>query len=254
MEKTTQILNQLKQKLLMLFLVFSFFSVNLIYSQVPDIILDSGDTTGAGGININTVACTSGYEILDNTNTGATSVFNSPGGLLITMNITLVNPQDIGQEELSIGGNYPGIQVAGNGTTSLTITNTGTASNNIVRNVLDDLLYFDNAALPNTAVQRQVTVTVTDQNGATSNTATAFFNVTLASESGINNGSLVVFSTDPPIDLFTALDGSEDLGGTWVDVDGTGALSGSTVTVGSLLLYLDTMLQQMHHVIPLLQP
>ncbi|WP_173968391.1 beta strand repeat-containing protein, partial [Flavobacterium collinsii] len=207
---------------------FNTFFVN------PSIKLDSGNITGAGGININTKGCSSGYELLDNTNTGATSTFSSPNGLVMSMVITLTNPQDGTNEQLSIGGIFAEISVAGNGTASLVITNNGSASTNAMRNVLNDLIYKDLAVNPNTAVQRQLTVKVTDITGLTSNTATAFFNVTKAANSGNATGPLYVFTTGSTVDLFLGLDGTQDAGGTWVDVDGTGSLIGSIVTIPTL--------------------
>lgn len=150
----------------------------------PIISLDVTNVTGAGGVNINTTACSSGWEILDNTNTGATSNFNSPDGTVMSMTITLLNSQDGLNEQLSIGGSYAGVLVAGNGTQVLTITNDGSASTNTMRNVLDDLIYKDLAANPNTVVQRQVSVQVTDAIGQISNAPIAFFNVTKAANSG----------------------------------------------------------------------
>ncbi|MBC5835991.1 beta strand repeat-containing protein, partial [Flavobacterium bernardetii] len=202
----------------------------------PIISLDVTNITGAGGVNINTTACSSGWEILDNSNTGATSNFNSPDGVVMSMTVTLLNPQDGVNEQLSIGGSYAGVLVAGNGSQVLTITNDGSASTNTMRNVLDDLIYKDLATNPNTVVQRQVSVQVTDAIGQISNAPIAFFNVTKAANSGNTPGPLIVFTTGFTVDLFTGLDGSQDLGGTWVDVDGTGSLAGSIVTIASLPL------------------
>ncbi|QIH40022.1 T9SS type B sorting domain-containing protein [Flavobacterium sp. Sr18] len=210
-------------------------SVNTIFVN-PSIALDSGNITGAGGININTKGCSSGYELLDNTNTGATSTFTSPNGLVMSMAITLANPQDGTNEQLSIGGIFAGISVAGNNTASLVITNNGSASTNAMRNVLSDLIYKDLAANPNTTVQRNLTVIITDITGLTSNTANAFLNVTKAANSGNATGPLYVFTTGTTVDLFTGLDGTQDAGGTWIDVDGTGSLTGSIVTIPTLPL------------------
>ncbi|SMC88035.1 hypothetical protein, partial [Cellulophaga tyrosinoxydans] len=202
----------------------------------PTISLDVNNNTGAGGVNIYTEACSRGWEILDNTNTGALSSFNSPDGIIMSMTITLINPQDGSDEQLAIGGSFPGVLVAGNNTQSLTITNSGSASTNTMRNVLDDLLYKNLAANPNTSVQRQVSIQVVDDLGQASNTAIAYFNVTKASNSGKTDGPLIVFTTDTSVDLFTGLDGSQDSGGTWVDIDASGALTGSNVDVTALSL------------------
>ena len=190
--------------------------------------LDPSNATGAGGVNINTVSCTSGYEILDNTNTGVIANFNSSDGVK-SITITLTNPQDLGDESLSIGGIFPGVLVAGNGTTQLILTNDGTASDNGMRNALDDLFYLNNAASPNTVITREVDIFFTSYTDVQSNTATAFFDVTQAAKSGVTSGTLNVFNTDPMVDLFSVLDGSQDMGGTWVDLDATGALSGSSL-------------------------
>ena len=84
----------------------------------PTISLDVNNNTGAGGVNIYTEACSRGWEILDNTNTGALSSFNSPDGIITSMTITLINPQNGSDEQLAIGGSFPGILVAGNNTQS----------------------------------------------------------------------------------------------------------------------------------------
>ena len=212
-----------------------------IYSKkkavlAPVISLDVTNVTAAGGVNINTSACSTGWEILDNTNTGATSNFNSPDGVVMSMTITLLNPQDGANEQLSIGGAYPGVLVAGNTSQTLTITNNGTASTNTMRNVLDDLIYKDLAANPNTVVQRQVSVRITDAIGQMSNTPIAFFNVRRGSNSGNAPGPIIVFTSGTTVDLFTGLDGSQDAGGTWVDLGSTGALAGSIVNIPTLPL------------------
>lgn len=211
------------------------FLVNKKIVAAPIISLDATNVTGAGGVNINTKACSQGYEILDNTNTGATSNFNSLSTVM-SMTITLVNPQDGISEQLSIGGTYPGVLVAGNGTQTLTITNSGSASTNTMRTVLDDLIYKDLVANPNTVVQRQVTVQVTDALGQVSNTPIAYFNVIRTANSGNTPGPIIVFTTGTTVSLPTGLDGSQDAGGTWTDVDATGALVGSTVTIATLPL------------------
>ncbi|WP_425547607.1 beta strand repeat-containing protein, partial [Aquimarina gracilis] len=203
-------------------------------APVPYIRLDDTNITGAGGIDINVTGCAKSYEILDNSNTGATSEFNAPHGLDF-MTVTLVNPQDVGQEELSIAGTFDGITVSGNGTTSLTITNVSSDVNTL-RNTLDDLVYKNSAAIPEIATPRIVEVTVTDPFGNTSATATTTVSLSNASSSGSTAGPLIVFTTGSTVDLFTGLDGSEDTGGTWVDVDATGSLVGNTVTIAALPL------------------
>ncbi|WP_419213602.1 gliding motility-associated C-terminal domain-containing protein [Maribacter sp. X9] len=202
----------------------------------PTITLDPTNSTGAGGTDINTEACSSGWEILDNTNTGVSANFNSPDGTIMSMSISLINPQDGLDEQLGIGGTFSGVLVEGNGTQNLTITNTGTAGTGTMQGVLDDLIYRDLAADPNTTVQRQVSIQITDELGQLSNTANAYFNVTKAANAGKTNGPLIVFSSDTTIDLFTALDGNQDNGGTWVDIDGSGALTGNIVDISSIPL------------------
>lgn len=202
----------------------------------PTISLDPTNATGAGGVNIITKACSKGYEILDNTNTGVLSSISTPDGRTSSMVITLTNPQDGANEQLFIGGTFSGVSVTGNGSQTLTITNTGSATNSTFVSVLTDLLYKDLAANPNTAVQRQVSVVIFDLINQGSNTAIAFFNVTKAANSGNAFAPIIVFTGGPSVNLATGLDGTQTAGGTWTDVNSTGALSGSTVNVGTLPL------------------
>jgi len=210
------------------------FTMNL--SPLPYIRLDDTNVTGAGGINLSSSACSTGWEIMDNTNTGATSSLVAGQGIA-SMTVTLTNPQDIGQEELTMAGGFAGITVVGNNTTTVTINSDGTAPINSFRSALDDIYYVDNALAPNTVVTRLVDVSFTDVFGNTSNTATCSFNVIRGPLSGNSIGAIVVFTGDPAIDLFTGLDGTEDAGGTWIDVGATGALAlPSTVNVATLPL------------------
>lgn len=202
----------------------------------PTISLDPSNATGAGGTNIITKACSKGYEILDNTNTGVSPSFTSPDGTISSMVITLTNPQDGANEQLFIGGTFAGISVAGNGGQTLTITNTGIASNGSFSGVLGDLLYKDLATNPNTVIQRQVTVRVFDAISQGSNTAIAFFNVTKAANSGNSFAPITVFVGGANVSLPTGLDGTQTAGGTWTDFNATGALSGATVTTATLPL------------------
>lgn len=202
----------------------------------PTISLDPTNVTGAGGVNIITKACSKGYEILDNANTGVLPSFTTPDGTISSMVITLTNPQDGTNEQLFIGGTFSGISVAGNGSHTLTITNTGIATNSSFVSVLDDLLYKDLATVPNTTIQRQVTVRIFDALNQGSNTAIAYFNVTRAANSGNSFRPITVFVGGANISLPTGLDGTQMTGGTWTDVNGTGALSGSTVTTATLPL------------------
>ncbi|MFT4986777.1 MAG: hypothetical protein ACI8U0_002423, partial [Flavobacteriales bacterium] len=197
--------------------------------------LDPTNITGAGGIDINTIACSSGYEILATTNTGATANLVAPSGVDV-MYITLTNPQDIGDESISITTVIAGLTVIGNGTTSLTIQNTGLLTPSGVAAVFDELQYANASATPNTGVTRIIDVVLTDIDGDNSNTAQAFFTVTQASNSGGSNGAVILFDTDVSSDLNAALDGSQDAGGTWLDIDGTGALTGSVISVAGLPL------------------
>ncbi|WP_420573733.1 gliding motility-associated C-terminal domain-containing protein [Kordia sp.] len=203
-------------------------------APVPYIRLDDTNITAAGGIDINVLGCSKSSEFLDTATTGATSEFNAPHGLDF-MTVTLTNPQDAGDETLSIKGIFPGVSVTGNGTTTLTVTNVS-ADVNTVRNTLDDLVYINSAAVPEIATPRTVDITITDPFGNTSATTTATLTLTNPPNSGATSGPFYVFTTDTTADLFNALDGSEDAGGTWADNDGTGALSGSTLTVATLPL------------------
>ncbi|MGH1387563.1 Ig-like domain-containing protein, partial [Kordia sp.] len=203
-------------------------------APVPYIRLDDTNSTGAGAININVPGCSKSAEFLDAASTGATSIFNAPHGLDF-MTITLTNPQDAGNETLNIKGIFPGISVSGNGTTTLTVTNES-ADVNTLRNSLDDLVYVNSTAVPEIVTPRTVDITVTDPFGNTSAAATATLTLTNPPNSGATSGPFYVFTTDTTVDLFNGLDGSEDAGGTWMDNDATGALSGSTLTVASLPL------------------
>ncbi|MBE7669521.1 hypothetical protein F7649_00005, partial [Tenacibaculum piscium] len=202
------------------------FTLNL--APTPFIRLDSGNVTGAGGIDLNSSACSTGSEILDNTNTGATSILNAPFGIE-SMTVTLTNSQNIGDEELTMKGAFSGLIVSGNNTTSLTFTNDGTATNQAFRSSLDDVFYTNSAGVPNTTVNRILDIQLTDINGVVSNIAKTTFPVFRGPVVGLTNGPLFVLEGSGNIDLFTGLDGSQDAGGTWVDVDSTGALSGSVV-------------------------
>ncbi|MFZ3565288.1 hypothetical protein, partial [Tenacibaculum finnmarkense] len=209
------------------------FTLNL--APTPFIRLDSANITGAGGIDLNSSACSTGYEILDNTNTGATSILNAPFGIQ-SMTVTLTNVQNAGEEELTMKGAFSGLIVSGNNTTSLTFTNDGTATNQSFRSSLDDVFYTNSAGVPNTTVNRILDIQLTDINGVVSNIAKTTFPVFRGPVVGLTNGPLFVLEGSGNIDLFTALDGSQDAGGTWVDVDSTGALSGSIVTESALPL------------------
>lgn len=210
------------------------FSKNLVLN--PTISLDPSNATGAGGTNILTKACSNGYEILDGGNTGVSPSFNTPDGRISSMIITLLNPQDGANEQLFIGGTFAGISVVGNGGQTLTITNTGIASNGSFSSVLGDLLYKDLATNPNTAIQRQVSIRVFDAINQGSNTAIAFFNVTKAANSGNSFAPITVFVGGANVSLPTGLDGTQTAGGTWTDFNATGALSGATVTTATLPL------------------
>ncbi|WP_416354248.1 beta strand repeat-containing protein, partial [Aquimarina aquimarini] len=204
-------------------------------APVPYVRLDDTNVTGAGGININSTSCSTGWEPLDNTNTGAISSLNAPHGIN-NMTVTLTNPQDIGQEELTMPGAFSGILVSGNNTTSVTITNDGTATITQFRQALDDIYYLNNAITPNIGVIRVLEVQITDIYGRTSNTAITNMPIVRGPRSGVTQGPLIIFTGSGSIDLFTGLDGSEDSGGTWVDVGGTGALTGSNVNEALLPL------------------
>ncbi|MDP5078207.1 MAG: gliding motility-associated C-terminal domain-containing protein, partial [Nonlabens sp.] len=58
-------------------------------------------------------------------------------------------------------------------------------------------------------------------------------NIFLSPNSG-NAVPLAVCNDNAAVNLFTGLDGSQDAGGTWTDLDGTGALSGNTVNATGL--------------------
>ncbi|MEL6357129.1 MAG: hypothetical protein AAFQ37_09390, partial [Bacteroidota bacterium] len=77
----------------------------------------------------------------------------------------------------------------------------------------------------------EVSVSYEDSNGCTAASATVqAINVETPPNSG-NAVAQTACSTEAAFDLFTALDGTQDGGGTWIDDDGTGALSGADNSV-----------------------
>uniref|UniRef100_UPI00404817FE thrombospondin type 3 repeat-containing protein n=1 Tax=Flavobacterium sp. TaxID=239 RepID=UPI00404817FE len=210
------------------------FSMNL--NPLPFILLDPTNATGAGRRNINVPACSTGYEFLEVVNTGISASYIGGKGMA-SMTVTLINPQDAGQESLSMSGGFSGLSVVGNGTTSLTFTNTTGTLNAPFVNAVNDLFYKNTAVSPNTAVIRQVEITFTDIEGNVSPVSVANLTLTKGANAGLPISPRYVFTGDPNFNLFTTLDGSQDAGGTWVDVDATGALIvPSTVNVAALPL------------------
>jgi len=119
--------------------------------------LDATNVSGSGPANATTEACSTGSEILDGAETGFTTTIFAPAGIAF-MSIVLTNPQDAGQEKISIGGLFSGVLVAGNGTTNLTLTNDGNATTGSMSFALDDLIYSNEAINPNTSVVREVEI------------------------------------------------------------------------------------------------
>ncbi|ASO07432.1 T9SS type B sorting domain-containing protein [Arenibacter algicola] len=210
------------------------FSMTL--DPLPFILLDPNNLTGAGRTNINVPACTTGYEFLEVVNTGVSANYVGGRGMA-SMTVTILNPQDVGQESLSMSGGFSGLSVSGNGSTSLTMTNISGSLNAPFVSAVNDLYYKNTALSPNTAVVRQVQLTFTDTEGNVSTPATAFLTLTEGANAGLPISPKYVFTGDPNFDLFTTLDGSQNSGGTWVDVDETGALiNPSTINVSGLPL------------------
>ncbi|MFD2565613.1 beta strand repeat-containing protein, partial [Aquimarina rubra] len=201
-------------------------------APAPFVRLDNDNSTGAGGIDFNGTSCTSGTEVLD----GSDLLINAPHGIQ-RVEINLINEQDIGEEELSVVLTLPDISITGNGSTSVTVVNGDPSPNDFddFDDIIDELYYKNTSSSPDLATTRQVEIVVFDEYGGVSITSTLNFTLVQASNSGTVAGPLVVFSTDPPVDLNIALDGSQDAG-TWVDVDGTGELTGSTVNVPALAI------------------
>ncbi len=203
---------------------------------LPFILLDPNNSTGAGRTNINVPACTTGYEFLEVINTGVSANYVGGRGMA-SMTVTILNPQDVGQESLSMSGGFSGLSVSGNGSTSLTITNTTGSLNAPFVSAVNDLFYKNTALSPNTEEVREVQITYTDTEGNISAPATAFLTLTEGANAGLPISPKYVFTGDPNFDLFTTLDGFQDSGGTWVDVDETGALiNPSTINVSALPL------------------
>ncbi|WP_299440955.1 hypothetical protein, partial [uncultured Aquimarina sp.] len=199
-------------------------------APAPFVRLDNDNSTGAGGIDFSGIACTSGTEILD----GSDLLINAPHGIQ-RVEINLINEQNIGEEELSVVLTLPNINITGNGSTSVVVVNGDPSPNdfNDFDDIIDELYYKNTSSSPDLATTRQIEIVMFDEYGGVSVTSTIDFTLVQTPNSGNVTGPLVVFSTDPPIDLNTALDGSQDVG-TWVDVDGTGELAGSTVNVPAL--------------------
>ncbi|WP_348702861.1 thrombospondin type 3 repeat-containing protein, partial [Tenacibaculum sp. 190524A02b] len=199
-------------------------------APTPFIRLDNDNSTGAGGININTTACTTGTEPFD----GTDLVINAPHGIQ-RVEFNLTNEQNVGEEELSVVITKPDVVITGNGTNTVVALNNNPSSNDFddYDEIIDELYYKNTSATPETTTPRIVEVVMYDQFGNSSIVATGTITLTEASNSGNSTGPLVVFSTDTSADLTTALDGSQDVGGIWTDVDGTGALTGSVVDITS---------------------
>ncbi|MBC8769381.1 gliding motility-associated C-terminal domain-containing protein [Arenibacter sp. BSSL-BM3] len=210
------------------------FTITL--DPLPFILLDPTDSTGAGRTNINVPACTTGYEFLEVVNTGISANYVGGRGMA-SMTVTLLNPQDIGQESLSMSGGFSGLSVSGNGSTSLIMTNTSGSLNAPFVSAVNDLFYKNTSLSPNTEEVREVQITYTDTEGNISASASAFLTLTEGANAGLPISPKYVFTGDPNFDLFTTLDGSQNTGGTWVDVDETGALiNPSTINVSALPL------------------
>jgi len=201
-------------------------------APVPFVRLDNDNSTSAGGIDINTAVCTSGTEPFD----GSDLLINAPHGIQ-RVEINLTNVQNSGEEELSLIGDFPNVTVTGNGTSAVVAVNSAPAVTDfdVFDDIIDEIYYTNTSATPELATPRTIEVVIYDPYGSSSLVATATFSLIQASNSGVTSGPVVVFSTDIATDLTNALDGSQDAG-TWVDVDGTGALTGSVVDITSLTI------------------
>ncbi|MEO1547866.1 MAG: hypothetical protein AAFU74_14065, partial [Bacteroidota bacterium] len=112
---------------------------------------------------------------------------------------------------------------------------TEAGQNNYIWNVTGGIITNDagNAITVdwNGAGPYEVSVNYEDANGCTAASATVqAINVETPPNSG-NAVAQTACSTEAAFDLFTALDGTQDGGGTWIDDDGTGALSGADNSV-----------------------
>ncbi|WP_271784270.1 gliding motility-associated C-terminal domain-containing protein [Aquimarina algiphila] len=197
----------------------------------PWVRLDTTNSTGAGGIDFNATICTSGAKPFE----GSDIILNAPHGIE-RIEVNLTNIQDTGFEELSIPADFQDIQIAGNGTSTLIATNINSATTSDFQDIISELYYINKATNPNTTIARAIEITVFDAYGSSSIAAMGNLNLVPASNSGKASGPFVVLSTDASTDLVNALDGSQDAGGTWVDVDGTAALTGSIVDITTLTI------------------
>jgi gliding motility-associated-like protein len=136
--------------------------------------LDCNDSSGATGSDFNSsdVDCQSGGALIadDDIKLLYTSIISS-----MTISVEGFVP-DAPYELLDIMGSVPGINVAGAGTSMITLINIGTAKASDFKLALQSIVYKNVAPYP-TAGLRTIEVQFTTSSGALSNIATAFIQV-----------------------------------------------------------------------------
>ena len=136
--------------------------------------LDCNDSSGATGPDFNSgeVDCQSGGAPIadDDIKLLYTSIISS-----MTISVEGFVP-DVPYEILDITGSVPGINVAGAGTSMITLINTGTAKASDFKLALQSIIYNNVAPYP-TAGLRTIEVQFTTSSGSLSNIATAFIQV-----------------------------------------------------------------------------
>ena len=138
--------------------------------------LDENDSSGATDANFsapeyNCFNALTGVPIAD-----IDVAIESPA-VLSQITITIASGiLNTGQEFLVLNGLFPGIQIAGSGTTTITLTNTAGAPISVFENALAAIRYR-NTGNPLLAGDRNVTVMYSTINGLFSNTAIAFISV-----------------------------------------------------------------------------
>ncbi|MEP6648030.1 MAG: hypothetical protein ABJC12_13150, partial [Saprospiraceae bacterium] len=141
---------------------------------MPKIDLDCDNSSGADNADFNGMdyTCLSdGVAISDIDN------FTNSDDFIGTITISLVGfVPDGAAEMLSLPGGFPGIQITGDGTNNLILTNQGGTTSIDFREALRRVRY-SNSAIPATPGVRTIHVQFTTESGSMSNIATAFIEV-----------------------------------------------------------------------------